>query len=465
MSGAKHAPNKKIPDFIVLNRNDNIIRAFLDGVDTGDGWLQDYAGPRQTKGWHHITTVSRTLATQLQLCYASLGIIANVQMIPKEKRKQTIEGRKVNVNDAYVVSFGSEQNKYMKTRIVDGNQLRPVRKVELVPYEGVVHNIETTDNTYLVSNALTHNCSIWQIRPKGELTLDEIKEFAKQNSYFKWIELTGGEPFLRSDIVEIARTFRDACKDLYLLTMPTNSLCNYDMEIRKIEEIAQLGIPNVVITVSLDGYRELEDKIRGVPGNYDKAIRMFKGIKELGKKYNNLLCVFGFTVINANAGQFEKTVQEVMKDVPGISYSEFHINIGQVSDNYYGNINNPIIAPADLAMKDVEFLLANIKKVRENGFSKWAKTYLETRYLEGLVEFLKTKKSSVANRDGELSIFMDSYGAVFPSIMTSRKLGNIREDGHSLPKMLAKTDLSKDKEQYFTACESYQSILGALLKF
>ncbi len=317
--------------------------------------------------------------------------------------------------------------------------------------------------TYWCQSRCQH-CSIWTIKPKGELTLDEIKEFARQNPYFKWIELTGGEPFLRSDIVDIARAFRDSCPGLYLLTMPTNSLCNYDMEIKKIEEMAQLGIPNIVITVSLDGYRELEDKIRGVPGNYDKAIHMFNGIRELGKKYSNLLCVFGFTIINANAGQFEKTVKEVMKEIPGMSYSDFHVNIGQVSDNYYANINTPIVAPADQAMKDVEYLLENMRKVREKGVSRMAKTYLEIKYMEGILEFLRTKKSSVPNRDGELSIFLDSYGNVFPSIMTSRKLGNLRQDGNSLSAMVAKAGLGKEREQYFTACESYQSILGALLK-
>ncbi len=317
--------------------------------------------------------------------------------------------------------------------------------------------------TYMCQSRCSH-CAIWKIHPHGELTLDEINDFARQNSYFKWIELTGGEPFLRSDIVEIARAFRDRCRGLYLLTMPTNSLCSYDMEIRKIEEIAQLGIPNVVITVSLDGYRELEDRIRGVPGNYDNAIRMFKGIKELGTRYRNLRCVFGFTVISANAGQFERTVGEVTKDVPGISYSDFHINIGQVSDNYYANAANPIAANSELATKDVEFLLANMRKVREKDMVGSAKTYLELRYLEDLLVFLKTGKSSVPNRDGELSIFLDSYGNVFPSIMTTQKLGSIREGGMRIGRMLAEYGLKNDKEKHFTACESYQSILASLIK-
>ena len=318
--------------------------------------------------------------------------------------------------------------------------------------------------TYWCQSRCSH-CSIWKIKPTNELTLQEIQEFAKQNNYFKWIELTGGEPFIRQDIVEIVKSFNEACGGLYLLTIPTNSLCSYDTEMKKIEEIAKLDIPNVVITVSLDGYGELEDRIRGIPGNYDKAMRIFKSIKELGKRYKNLMCVFGFTVIGQNAGQLEKTFNEVKKEIPDISYSDFHLNIGQASENYYANTSNPILAPAESAMKDVEFLLTNIKKVKEKGFARSARTYLEIRYMEGIMEFLRTKKSPVANRDGELSVFLDSYGNVFPSIMTSRKLGNIRQDGGRLGGMLSKTDLRDQKEQHYTPCESYQSILGALLKF
>ncbi len=316
--------------------------------------------------------------------------------------------------------------------------------------------------TYWCQSRCIH-CSIWQIRPKGELTLDEIKKFAEANRYFKWIELTGGEPFLRSDIVEITKTFVENCKGLYLLTMPTNSLCNYDMEIRKIEEMAKLPIPNIVITVSLDGYRELHAKIRGIPDNYDKAIRMFKGIKELGKKYKNLMCVFGFTIINHNAGQLERTIQEVKKDIPDLKFSEFHVNLGQNSENYYGNTTNKISAPVDLAIKDITYLHDNMKKEREANPVKMAKNYLEIKYMEGLLEFVKSGKSSVANRDGELSIFMDSYGTVYPSIMTTKKLWNIRENGNDMTETLKKFNAGTERESYFTACESYQSILGAMI--
>jgi MoaA/NifB/PqqE/SkfB family radical SAM enzyme len=318
--------------------------------------------------------------------------------------------------------------------------------------------------TYLCQSRCTH-CSIWQIRPKDELNIGEIKEFAAKNPYFSWIELSGGEPFLRQDIVEIAKAFVDNCNGLFLLTLPTNSLCNYDMEIAKIEQIAALGIPNFVITVSLDGHRELHDRIRGVPGNYDKAIRMFNGIKELSNKYKNLDCVFGYTIIKQNAGHLAETFERVKKDVPGVRHGDFHINIGQTSENYYDNSKSDILAGKEAAASDIAFILNGAKKERGFGVSRAARAYLENRYMQGMLAFLKNGKSPVANRDGELSIFIDSYGNVFPSIMTTMKLGNIRTGGNDIAVMLENSTFDEGAQSHYTSCEVYQSLLGSLLKW
>ena len=61
--------------------------------------------------------------------------------------------------------------------------------------------------------------------------------------------------------------------------MPTNSLCDTDMIARQIEEMLSTGIPRLPITLSLDGFRELHDKIRGVPGNFDKVMAIAKRLR------------------------------------------------------------------------------------------------------------------------------------------------------------------------------------------
>ncbi len=307
-------------------------------------------------------------------------------------------------------------------------------------------------------------CNIWTIKPKGELSLEEIKEFAKKNKYFKWVELSGGEPFLRSDMVEIVRAFKESCKGLYVLTMPTNSLCNREMELAKMEEILMMGIPRVVITISLDGYRELHDRIRGVPGNFDKAIAMFKGLQELKKRYRNLDMVFGYTMTRFNQGQLEKTYDEVKRLVPEITHNTFHINVGALSDIYYSNSSTgeSILADRTVLSREIAgFISKREKTVRDVAL-------IERAFLRNLVKYVQTGEMPMKGRSLDASLFMDSYGNIYPSIMWGRKIGGIRESGYSLEPLWhnkeAKTVRALIKEgkepKCWTACEAYQTLVG-----
>ena len=330
-------------------------------------------------------------------------------------------------------------------------------------------NLGPLKNPYKLTFSITYmcqsrcmTCNIWEIKPKGELSLEEIRQFAQKNSHFKWVEITGGEPFLRSDIVEIARAFKENCRDLYVLTMPTNSLCNKDMELAKMEEILKLGIPRVVVTISLDGYRELHDKIRGIPGNFDKAIAMFKGLQELKKRHGNLDMVFGYTMSKFNQGQLEKTYEEVKKLVPEITHNTFHINVGQLSDIYYSNTGIDMLAEKAVLAQEIEaFISKREKKVGDV-------TLIESAFLKKLVKYVQTEQVPLKSRSLDASLFMDSYGNVYPSIMWGRKIGNIRETGFDLAPLWNNAEanevrslIKQGKEpKGWTACEAYQTLVG-----
>jgi Fe-coproporphyrin III synthase len=333
-------------------------------------------------------------------------------------------------------------------------------------------NFVKLDKPYKLNYCITYwcqsrclTCNIWQIKPKGEMNIEEVREFVKKNPYFKWVELTGGEPFLRSDIVDIAKAFKENSKELYILTMPTNSLCNHDLVERKLKEILELGIPRVAVTVSLDGYRELHDKIRGIPGNYDKAIDTFKRLKELKKQYDNLYFVFGYTLSKFNKGEFEKTYQAVKQDIPDIKHNDFHINLAQVSSNYYGNSTDDIKANNPEIVGELE----NILKNRE--FQVGVIPMIETAFTKKLVEYAKTGYSPLKSRSLEASLFMDSYGNVYPSIMWDKKIGNVRETAFDLMPLwnneIAKSvrmDIKQGKEpNQWTSCEAYQILTGNVL--
>ncbi len=347
-----------------------------------------------------------------------------------------------------------------------------VEKLTSLAYTAMKSNIVKLDRPYKLNFCITYlcqsrciTCNIWQIKPKGELTIDEVRAFVAKNPYFKWVELTGGEPFLRSDIVDIAKAFREGSNGLYILTMPTNSLCNQEMVERKLREVLALNIPRVAITVSLDGYRELHDKIRGIPGNYDRAIAMFRRLKELKKEYGNLYFVFGYTLSKFNKGEFEKTYQAVKADIPDIKYNDFHINLAQVSSNYYGNSDDDIKVNNPEVVGELESIL----KCRESELG--IIPLIENAFLKKLVEYARTGTTPMKSRSLEASLFMDSYGNVYPSIMWDRKIGNMREVEYDLSRLwnneVAKSvreELKQGKEpSQWTSCEAYQTLTGNVL--
>jgi molybdenum cofactor biosynthesis enzyme MoaA len=82
--------------------------------------------------------------------------------------------------------------------------------------------------TYRCNNSC-HICNIWKLEsPESEeLTLGEIRSFLEENKDFlkgiESVQITGGEPFLRMDLPEIASSMRE-----YLprstLWIPTNGM-------------------------------------------------------------------------------------------------------------------------------------------------------------------------------------------------------------------------------------------------
>ncbi len=336
------------------------------------------------------------------------------------------------------------------------------------------NNVVELKNPYKLTFSISYwcqsrclTCNIWEIKPKGELELNEIQEFAKKNNFFKWIEITGGEPFLRKDIVEIVKAFNDNCKDLFVLTMPTNSLCNHDMVTEKLKKILDFGIPKVSITLSLDGDRETHDKIRGIPGNFDKVIDMAKRLHELKKTYKSLFFVFGYTMSRFNQGKLEKTFNAIKEELPWMTYNDLHVNVGQISESYYKNGELDIRAEKNELAKEIDFL---IKKRR---FEFGAIPIIENIFLRNLVKYVNTEKSPIKSKSLDASLFMDSYGNIYPSIMWGRKIGNIRDTNYSLDKLWHNVDAEEVRKivhegkepTCWTACEAYQSIVGDIKSF
>jgi MoaA/NifB/PqqE/SkfB family radical SAM enzyme len=95
-----------------------------------------------------------------------------------------------------------------------------------------------------------------------------------------WVTISGGEPFLHHDLLEIVCALYDYCRP-GIICIPTNGILKERIS-KSVEQIAlHCKKTRIVINVSIDEIGHRHDRIRGVPGNYQKAIASYKSLKSI----------------------------------------------------------------------------------------------------------------------------------------------------------------------------------------
>jgi radical SAM protein with 4Fe4S-binding SPASM domain len=306
-------------------------------------------------------------------------------------------------------------------------------------------------------------CNIWQRRPTDELTTEEILTFIRKNGQVSWLDLTGGEIFLRSDIEEILLATVTSWKRLLLLHFPTNGFLT-DRIVQAVSRITGKGTARVIVTVSLDGDEQLNDDIRGIRGGYRRQLETFRALREIP----GIKVVLGMTLSSYNVGRFEETFRACQRDCPGLTIEDFHLNVAQLSDHYYGNqeTDEPIVPRQNEARTELHLY----RSMR--GAPQSVAAWLEDEYLKRLDSFLETGRTPMRCHSLRSSCFIDPWGTVYPCITYSRPVGSLRETGMDLEAVwrsaearnLQKEIWNGDCPQCWTACEAYQSILGNLVR-
>jgi MoaA/NifB/PqqE/SkfB family radical SAM enzyme len=81
-------------------------------------------------------------------------------------------------------------------------------------------------------------CNIWRRKPTDELTTDEVGALIRENPHVNWVDLTGGEIFLRPDIDDIFDAILTGWSRLAILHFPTNGF-QTDRIVQSVERIAR----------------------------------------------------------------------------------------------------------------------------------------------------------------------------------------------------------------------------------
>lgn len=304
-------------------------------------------------------------------------------------------------------------------------------------------------------------CNIWQRKPTDELTTTEVLTFIRENPDVTWVDLTGGEIFLRQDIDEIFEAVVTRWKRLALLHFPTNGFLT-DRIVASVEKIAGRGPSQIIVTVSLDGDEQTNDEIRGIKGGFRRQVETFNALRRIP----GVETVFGVTLSAFNVGRFAQTFEAVARECPGLRIHDVHLNVAQVSNHYYGNSSSGDVRPQSSEAREELRMYRGLR-----GRPRSASQFLESRYLGHLDEFLQTGLTPMPCHALRASCFIDPWGVVYPCITYTRPIGRLRETGMRLDPIWNAFETQQIQQeiwqgqcpQCWTACEAYQSILGNAL--
>lgn len=154
-------------------------------------------------------------------------------------------------------------------------------------------------------NAFCQTCFYHaELNQPGDLTFGQIEKVSRTMPAITDLWLSGGEPTLRRDLPEIIDLFV-ANNGVNRIIIPTNGLIK-----SRVFEVVESALGNnpqidLYLNIALDGYGETHDLIRGVPGNWEKALECIEALYPLKEKYtdrfrlnvNTVVCAQNYTEI------------------------------------------------------------------------------------------------------------------------------------------------------------------------
>jgi len=312
-------------------------------------------------------------------------------------------------------------------------------------------------------NYRCQTCNIWQMTPRDELRLDEIRAFFRKSPRFLWVDLTGGEPWLRKDFVDICEALLTSCRHLVLLHFPTNGYLT-DKIVAGTKEIRRMGGAKLIVTISTDGDEAMNDEIRGVAGGWRRQIETFRRLREIPGVH----VVLGMTLSAKNVDHFPQAFAAAKREIPDLGYEDFHVNIVHESQHYLVNADlglRKAVAPAALARAAEEY-------ARLRGRALDPVSFLERAYLKRVRQYVETGETPMRCHALRASCFIDSWGNVFPCTIYDRKIGSLREVDYDLARIWNTPEAARLQGEIWeshcpncwTPCEAYQSILGNLVR-
>jgi len=274
-------------------------------------------------------------------------------------------------------------------------------------------------------NSKCKTCDVWR-KPNDDLTLEEWdRTFAQIGPGPLYFTFTGGEPFMRKDMAEIALSAYKHCRPA-VITIPTNGIL-----IKQIIEQADrlcAGAPKtkIGINLSLDEVGERHDEIRMVPGNWKKAMKTWAELKTLQKQHKNLVLTNHTVISNYNIDRFFELYA-------GLEFLEPDSYITEIAEERVelDTVGWDITPMAEKYGPIADFLSKKARQRPVTGFAKITQAF-RAEYYQLAKRTLYERRQVIPCYAGWASCQIAPNGDVWSCCIRAEGVGNLRDNDYDL---------------------------------
>lgn len=247
-------------------------------------------------------------------------------------------------------------------------------------------------------------CDIWK-HPS-----DILKEIKARDleilPRLKFINITGGEPFVRNDIEDIIEVAFTKTPRVVISTAGYH-----------VDEILGLAdrFPNIGIRVSLEGLSTINDYMRGRSSGFDRGLQTLLGLRQMGVKDIGIAT----TVSHNNCHELLSLYRLTKNMKMDFATATFHNSF------YFHKKDNHVDQKDEVA--DCFFNLAD-ELLKSNNPKDWFRSFFNI----GLINYIHGNKRLLPCEAGSVNFFIEPYGDVYPcngleERFWKKSMGNIKD--------------------------------------
>ncbi|TQQ42017.1 polysaccharide pyruvyl transferase family protein [Vibrio cholerae] len=239
-----------------------------------------------------------------------------------------------------------------------------------------------------ICNSRCQMCRIWENKKSNDITVEDLRKGLSSDLFdqVEAIGFNGGEPTLRDDLVLLVETVLDKLPNLKQVSLISNAYKHRDV----VEQIAKIGAlikshgKHFDVMISLDGYGEVHDRVRGRTGNFENAKKVLSYLNK-AKEVDNVR--IGCTVIRENVFHLADLFEFCLKNNLYIKY-----RLGVPHQRLYTeNLLDPYALTFEEKYEFVEFLEGLIKYYEPNPMQNF--------FYRSLIDQIINDKDRVAGCD------------------------------------------------------------------